>query len=108
MVRFIRQAPAMNFVSLTFAGDSDLDRVIAQEVTCFTPMNQPFTWKVFEHDPLPSLKASLAAYQFVEDEGRGDVMVLDIEDATGLLTIPNTVDFAGSPTRQGLKDIIYG
>jgi hypothetical protein len=107
VVRFIRKAPAMNFVSFTFAKDSDLDRVIEQEVAYFAPMNQPFTWKVFEHDPLPSLKARLKAHQFVEDEDRGDVMVLDIEDASALLSTPGMADIRRITDTEGLKDIIY-
>jgi hypothetical protein len=107
VVRFTRRAPAMNFVSLTYAKDSGLDRVIEQEVAYFAPMNQPFTWKVFEHDPLPSLKARLKAHQFVEDEDRGDVMVLDIEDASALLSSPNTADIRRITDVTGLNDVIY-
>lgn len=105
VVRFVRQAPAMNFVSLTYAKDSDLDRVIEQEVAYFSPMNQPFTWKVFDHDPLPSLKAKLKAHQFVEDEDRGDVMVLDLADATELLSAQSSADIRRITDAAGLKEI---
>lgn len=43
VVRFIRKAPGMNFVSFTFANEPDLDRVIDKELEYFVPMNQPFT-----------------------------------------------------------------
>ena len=55
VVRFVREAPAMNFVSYTYADESRLDGVIKNEVAYFSPMNQPFTWKVYDHDPLPNV-----------------------------------------------------
>ena len=56
VVRFVRKAPGMNFVSFTFANESKLHQVIHQEVDYFLPLDQPFTWKVYDHDLLPSLK----------------------------------------------------
>ena len=35
VVRFVRKAPGMNFVSFTFAGDHDLDRVIDEQLEYF-------------------------------------------------------------------------
>jgi len=107
VVRFVRQAPAMNFVSLTYAKDSDLDRVIENEVAYFSPMNQPFTWKVFDHDPLPSLETKLKSHRFVKDEDRGDVMVLDLADASELLSVQSATEIRRITDAAGLKDIIY-
>ncbi len=107
VVRFVRQAPAMNFVSLTYAKDSDLDRVIENEVAYFSPMNQPFTWKVFDHDSLPSLETKLKSHRFVKDEDRGDVMVLDLADASELLSAQSATEIRRITDAAGLKDIIY-
>ncbi len=107
VVRFVRQAPAMNFVSLTYVNDAELERVIKNETAYFAPLNQPFTWKVYDHDPLPSLKAKLKANQFVEDEDRGDVMLLDLKDADALMSAPNSADIRRITSLEGLKDIIY-
>src|SRR4026208_1089172 len=75
VVRFIRKAPGMNFVSFTFADEHELERVIDQELSYVRPMGQPFTWKVYDHDLLPSLKDKLLSRNFVEDD-YGDVMAL--------------------------------
>ena len=79
VVRFIRQAPGMNFVSFTFANEPELERVIDRELEYFVPMNQPFTWKVYDHDLLPSLKDKLVSRSFVGDDDPADVMVLEID-----------------------------
>src|SRR5688500_7616610 len=52
VVRFVRKAPGMNFVSFTFANETKLHEVIHQEVDYFLPLDQPFTWKVYDHDLL--------------------------------------------------------
>ena len=41
VVRFVRHAPSMNFVSFTFANEENLERVIDQELEYFAPMAQP-------------------------------------------------------------------
>ena len=47
------------------------------------------TWKVYEHDLLPSLKGKLLSRNFVEDE-YGDVMALDVNNAPPHLFQPVT------------------
>src|SRR5215216_5550494 len=79
VVRIIRHAPGRNVVAFTFANEAKLDRVIDQEVDYFLPLNQPFTWKVYDHDLLPSLKDKLASRGFVGDDP-ADVMVLDVNN----------------------------
>jgi len=106
VVRFIRQAPGMNFVSFTFADEHELDRVIDQELDYFLPMGQPFTWKVYDHDLLPSLKEKLVSRSFVEDD-YGDVMALDVNDAPPHLFQDVTADIRRVTTLEGLKDIIF-
>ena len=41
VVRFVRKAPGMNFVSFTFANESRLHQVIHQELEYFVPLDQP-------------------------------------------------------------------
>ena len=64
VVRFVRKAPGMNFVSFTFANETRLHHVIHQEVDYFLPLEQPFTWKVYDHDLLPNLKDELLTHGF--------------------------------------------
>jgi GNAT superfamily N-acetyltransferase len=107
VVRFVRHAPSMNFVSFTFANEENLERVIDQELEYFAPMAQPFTWKVYEHDLLPSLKDKLIERSFVEEgEWPSDVMMLDINHAPADLFQPAQADIRRVTDRDGLKDII--
>jgi len=108
VVRFIRRAPGMNFVSFTFANEPDLDRVIDQQVNYFVPMEQPFTWKVYDHDLLPSLTEKLASRSFVSDDGDA-VMVFDVKHAPVLAQMfpPVTGDVRRVNDLDGLKDVVH-
>ena len=92
VVRILRNAPGMNVVAFTFANEARLDSVIAREVDYLQPLNQPFTWKVYDHDLLPSLKGKLASRGFQEDADPADVMVLDVKKAPAELLQPVTTD----------------
>jgi len=107
VVRFIRKAPGMNFVSFTFATERHLDRVIDRELAYFSPMSQPFTWKVYDHDLLPSLKQKLVSHNFVGDEDPADVMVLMLDEAPADLFQPVKTDIRRITDRDGLKDVIH-
>lgn len=111
VVRFIRQAPGLNVVAFTFANERQLRNVIHQEVEYFAPMNQPFTWKVYDHDLLPSLKDALRSHDFIEDNDPADVMVLDLDRAPAHLfqtAYPaKAVDIRRITTVDELKDVIY-
>ena len=107
VVRFVRNAPGMNLVGFTFANEPELERVIDQQLDYFAPMNQPFTWKVYEHDLLPSLGAKLARRDFVKDEDPADVMVLDLKTASPHLFEPVKTDIRRITTLDDLKDVIY-
>jgi hypothetical protein len=110
VVRFIRNAPGMNFVSFTFANENQLHDVIHQEMDYFLPLNQPFTWKVYDHDLLPSLKDELRTHDFVEDHEPADVMVLDLDRAPRHLLYPmqpENTDIRRITTLDGLKDVIH-
>ncbi len=107
VVRIIRQAPGMNVVSFTFANEGRLHNVIHREVDYFTRMKQPFTWKVYDHDLLPSLKEKLNLHGFADDDDPADVMVLDVKNAPALLSQPIEADIRRIETIDGLQDIIY-
>jgi GNAT superfamily N-acetyltransferase len=107
VVRFIRQSPGMNFVSFTFANERNLDRVIGKELEYFVPMNQPFTWKVYDHDLLPSLKEKLLSYSFASDDDPAAVMVLNVKRAPAATFQPVQADIRRIDTLAGLKDVIY-
>ena len=105
VIRFVRNAPGMNFVGFTFANEPELDRVIDQQVEYFAPMQQPFTWKVYDHDLLPSLAHKLQDRNFVSDGG-DSVMVIDLQNAAPDLFQPAPIDIRRITTREGLKDVV--
>ena len=107
VVRIIRQAPGMNVVSFTFANEHNLHRVIHNEVDYFAPRQQPLTWKVYDHDLLPSLKDELLSHGFAVDDDPADVMVMDVKNAPASLSEPVNVDIRRIDTVEGLQDIIY-
>src|ERR1043165_4206722 len=107
VVRIIRQAPGMNVVAFTFANETKLHDAIHREVEYFSPMNQPFTWKVYDHDLLPNLKGELVSHGFASDEDPADVMVLDINKAPAELLRPIKADIRRVTDVDGLKDVIY-
>lgn len=106
VVRIIRKAPGMNVVAFTFANEARLDNVIDRELDYLIPMNQPLTWKVYDHDLLPSLKDKLASRGFVSDDDPADVMVLDVRNAPAILAQPIGADIRRIDTVDGLRDII--
>jgi GNAT superfamily N-acetyltransferase len=107
VVRFIRQAPGMNFVGFTIANESKLHDVVHQELEYFCPLEQPFSWKVYEHDRLPNLKQELLSHGFVPDEDPAAVMVLDVKNAASALFQPVDTDIRRIDTREGLQDVIH-
>jgi GNAT superfamily N-acetyltransferase len=70
-------------------------------------MQQPLTWKVYDHDLLPSLKDKLASHGFAGDDDPADVMVLDVKNAPASLFQPIRTDIRRIDSIDGLKDIIY-
>jgi hypothetical protein len=105
VVRLIRRAPGLNLVAFTFANELQLDRTIDRELDYFAPLAQPFTWKVYEHDRLPSLKAKLTARNFVE-KGSEALMALDVNTAPAYLFEPLQDDIRRITDRDGLGDVV--
>lgn len=107
VVRIVRQAPGMNFVAFTFANESKLHQVIHQELEYFLPLQQPFTWKVYDHDLLPSLKDELVSHGFAPDADPAAVMVLDVRNAPAFAHEPVQANIRRIDTLAGLKDVVH-
>lgn len=107
VIRFVREAPGMNFISYTFATESELERVITHELEYFSLKQQPFTWKVCSHDPnqIP-LTVRLKKHHFEADDEPGDFMVLDVENGPAYLFEPSQMDIRRISDLAGLKDVI--
>ena len=97
----------MNVVAFTFANESKLHDVIHREVDYFAPKQQPFTWKVYDHDLLPTLKDELASHGFQPDDDPADVMVLDVRRSPAQLLEPIKADIRRINDVASLKDVIH-
>lgn len=106
VVRFIRRAPGMNFVSFTFADEERLGHVVDRQVQSLAPLDQPFTWKVYEHDRLPAIEKVLVASGFVEDSDPAAVMLIDLRQAAVTYEAPSA-DIRRITDRDGLRDIVH-
>jgi hypothetical protein len=107
VVRFVRTAPGMNFVSFTFANESRLHQAIHQELDYFAPLDQPLTWKVYDHDLLPNLKDQLLEHGFTPDDDPAAVMVLNVRQAPALPHQNVQAEIRRIDNVDGLKDVIY-
>jgi GNAT superfamily N-acetyltransferase len=107
VVRFARRPPGMNFVSYTFTGDDDVERVIDEQLEYFLPMEQPFTWKVYAHDRRAGLEEKLVRRGFVcEDSDPGEIMVLEVDQAPTALLQPVGADIRRIDDRDQLEDVV--
>lgn len=106
VVRILRQAPGMNAVTFTFANENRLHDVIHREVEYLAPLNQPFTWKVYDHDLLPSLRDQLTEHGFQPDDDPADVMVFDVKKDSPILHQAVTADIRRIRDEDGLKDVV--
>jgi GNAT superfamily N-acetyltransferase len=70
-------------------------------------LNQPFTWKVYDHDLLPTLKDELTEHGFTPDDDPAAVMVLDVRKIYAAPHEPVQADIRRIDTLAGLKDVIY-
>ena len=107
VVRFVRTAPGMNLVGFTFAIEPELERVIDQQLDYFVPMQQPFTWKVYDHDHLPSLGEQLTKREFIREEDPRAVMVFNLRNAPTQWLVSEESDVRRISTQNELKDVIH-
>ena len=106
LVRFVRPAPGMNYISYSRLAERDLDPVIQEQIAYFAPMNQPFSWHVYDHDSPPRLKDRLVAHGFAPDNDPDAIMVLDVQDASPVLLAPVTIDVRRVTRRDQLDEVV--
>ena len=107
VVRFVRNAPGMNLVGFTFAHEPELEHVIDQQLEYFVPMQQPFTWRVYDHDYLPSLGEKLIMREFIRDEEPRAVMVLNLKNAPPELFASEEADVRRISTLNDLNEVLH-
>jgi len=105
IVRFVRPAPGMSFILHSRLDKTNVDAIIQTQIDYFRDMNQPFEWKVYDHDTPSDLKERLVAHGF-ELEDPDAVMVLDLQSVPPALLEPVAADVRLLTQREQLDDVI--
>jgi GNAT superfamily N-acetyltransferase len=105
VVRFVRPAPGMSFILYHRLDESRADAAIQEQVSYFTQINQPFEWKVYDHDSPPGMVEKLQAHGFVVEDP-DSVMCLDLESAPASLLKPIQADVRPITRPDKLEDVI--
>jgi GNAT superfamily N-acetyltransferase len=105
IVRFTRAGSGLNFVLYSRLDGANVDRVIREQVAHFSVLDQPFEWKVFDHDTPPDLVERLVAQGF-EAEVPEAVMVLDLECVPDSLLADVTADVRPVLDRAALQEVV--
>lgn len=92
LVRFVRPAPGMNYISYSKLAPSQLDQRIEAEIAYFSAMDQPFSWHYYEHDQSPELLEKLIHYGFAPDDDPDAVMLLDLEQTAPQVQSSSMID----------------
>lgn len=104
IVRYTRPSPGTNFVAYCHCSEKQLDAVIQEQVNCLRGLNQPFGWKVYEHDRPASLREHLLAHGFVL-ENVDALMVLDLQAVPDSLLASPTADVRRVNGQEQQRDL---
>ena len=69
---------------------TDLDELIARQVQAFTERNEPFEWKLHEHDLPADLAERLEAHGFVPED-RETIVIAPVSAVTSVPVLPEGV-----------------
>jgi len=105
VVRFMRPDSGMNFVLYSRLNEVDVEDVIREQVAFFRQWDQPFSWKVYDHDKPHDLGKRLIKQGFVSHE-REAIMVLDLKNVQPNLLVPVDTDIRKIVRREQLQDVI--
>ena len=96
----------MNYVSYSHLDEIELDRTIQEQIAYFAPLNQPFSWHVYEHDSPPELMDRLLAHGFAPDDDPDAVMVLDAQETPFAPPGSESVEVRRIERREDLREIV--
>lgn len=105
VVRFVRPKPGLSFVLYSCLNQHNADRVIQEQIRYFRQLNQPFEWKVYDHDTPADLRERLLAHGFQPEEPEA-VMALDLQQTPAELLAPVKADVRRITERQQLADVM--
>jgi hypothetical protein len=91
VVRYLRPPPGMNWIGYSRLDQAGADAIIREEIAYFRQFDQPFTWKVYDHDTPVDLAERLQAHGFVADDP-GPLMILDLNEVSAELLRPPAAD----------------
>lgn len=105
VTRFLRPAPGANFILYSQLDDENAETVIAEQVEYLKQLNQPFEWKVYDHDRPPDLTDRLAAKGLIVDEPDA-VMILDLASTPASMLKEQNVEVRPIEDRSNLGDVV--
>lgn len=105
VIRFVNDQPGMNYILYSSLEGSVITDVIQEQIDYFNQINQPFEWKVYDHDYPPDLKDRLAEAGFLLDEQEA-VMILDLDIVPASLLEPMENDIRPIVKIQQLHDVV--
>jgi hypothetical protein len=105
LVRFVRPAPGMSFITYSHLDPASADESIREQIDYFAQLNQRFSWKLYDHDPQDGLAERLAAHGFASDDAEV-VMVLDLQEHPQLLSLAISADIRAITTPEQIDDVV--
>jgi len=105
IVRFIQPAPGMNLITFSNIDEHTADAVIDEQVAYFSQYDQPFSWKVYDHDAPKDLKERLLKKGATPDD-LDAVMILDLADPRPDLVASTEIPVREVTTQEGLAAVI--
>jgi hypothetical protein len=107
LVRFVRPAPGMNYVLYSKLAESDMDAVIQEQIAYFSQMDQPFNWKIFDHDKASLLEERLVAHGYERrNDDQDAILVLDVNEVPDRLLAPVTKDVRQITKAEQIGDVV--
>lgn len=106
VVRNLRPAPGMNFISYAWLEATSADRVIQKQIEFFLKYDQPFSWHVLDHDQPADLAERLVRQGFVKDDDPSAIMLLDLETCPAVLLQPVQADIRWITDLDGLDEVV--
>jgi GNAT superfamily N-acetyltransferase len=105
LVRFVRPAPGMSFISYTDLPASQLDAAVTEQLAYVEEHKLVFSWKTYAHDPQNGLAERLTAHGFAAPAPE-PVMLLDLAATPAPLRTPVQANVQRLNSTARLEDVI--
>jgi len=105
LVRFLRPAPGMSFISYSWLDPGEIDPVIQEQIADFGRSKLRFSWYVCDHDRPAELKKRLLAHGFQPSDPDA-LMALDLKELPAALQGDTPAHVQRITRRELLADVI--